>query len=61
MAATLSPLVETIKNTEALLHVGRTSIYRLVRSGELTMVKVGGRSMITTESILHLVGQDAAA
>lgn len=60
MTATLSPLVETIKNTEALLHVGRTSIYRLVRSGELTMVKVGGRSMITTESILRLVGQEAA-
>lgn len=46
----------TVKEAMAMLRVGRTKLYELVNSGELTVVKFGRRSTrIKTESIDRLV------
>ena len=49
------PLLHTIEQTRELLACGRNSVYNLVRNNELTMIKMGRRSLITDESIRALV------
>ena len=50
-----TPLLQTIEQTRELLACGRNSVYNLVKSKELTMIKMGRRSLITDESIRALV------
>jgi hypothetical protein len=50
------PLVESIEGTSELLQISRASVYRAAERGDLKLVKIGGRSMITRESIERLVG-----
>ena len=50
-----TPLLHTIEQTRELLACGRNSVYNLVKSKELTMIKMGRRSLITDESIRALV------
>jgi excisionase family DNA binding protein len=52
------------QNNDALLYplpeasrvsgVGRTMLYRLIRAGELRMVKIGNRSLIPAEDVKAL-------
>ena len=44
-------LLYGISRTAEMLDSGRTAVYGLINRGELTMVKVGRRSMITAESL----------
>jgi excisionase family DNA binding protein len=44
-------LLHTIEQTRELLACGRNSVYNLVKRNELTMIKMGRRSLITDESI----------
>jgi excisionase family DNA binding protein len=46
-----SPLLHTIEQTRELLACGRNSVYNLVKSNELTLIKMGRRSLITDDSI----------
>ena len=48
-------LLHTIEQTRELLSCSRSTVYRLVNSSNLIMVKVGRRSLITDESIGALV------
>lgn len=50
-----SPLLHSINDTKSLLNCGRNTVYNLVNSNELTMIKMGRRSLITDESIRALV------
>ena len=50
-----TPLLHTIEQTRELLACGRNSVYNLVNRHELTMIKMGRRSLITDESIRALV------
>ena len=45
------PLNYTINETCALLPAGRTSVYALVKNRELTLLKLGEKSLITAKSI----------
>lgn len=45
----------------ALLSVGRTTVFRLVKAGDLTAVKIGSSSRITMDSVLALAGSMSAA
>ena len=49
------PLLHTIEQTREILACGRNSVYNLVKSSELTLIKMGRRSLITDESIRALV------
>jgi excisionase family DNA binding protein len=53
-------LLHTIEQTRELLACGRNSVYNLVKSNELTMIKMGRRSLITDESIRALVNRKVA-
>ena len=50
-----TPLLRTIEQTRELLACGRNSVYNLVNRNELTMIKLGRRSLITNESIREYV------
>lgn len=47
----------TIDETTCHLRVGRTTIYELVRKGELDAKKIGSRTVITTASIRRYLGR----
>ena len=44
-------IFRTINESAFRLNLGRTKIYSLVQLGELTLVKVGSKSLITDASI----------
>jgi excisionase family DNA binding protein len=46
-----SPLLHSINDTKSLLNCGRNTVYNLVNRNELTLIKMGRRSLITDESI----------
>lgn len=46
-----SPLLHSINDTKSLLNCGRNTVYNLVNSDELTLIKMGRRSLITDDSI----------
>ena len=48
----------TINEACTALGIGRTSLYELVKSGELTLVKVAGRSLIRRDELERLLGLD---
>ena len=48
------PLLGTIDDAQAILCVGRNSIYTMLNAGALKRVKMGGRSLITMASIHHV-------
>ena len=50
-----TPLLHTIEQARTLLACGRNTVYNLVNRNELTMIKVGRRSLITDESIREFV------
>lgn len=50
-------LLVTIEETADALAVGRTTVYGLLRSGELTAAKIGRRSLVTVESVLAYAGK----
>ncbi len=54
------PLAHPINDAAYLLGVGRTTIYELIKLGKLKKVAIGGRSVITAESIEKLLA-DAIA
>ena len=52
-----APLLHTIEQTRKLLACGRNTVYNLVSRNELTLIKMGRRSLITDESIRDYVDQ----
>lgn len=49
------PVAVTIPDACRALGLGRTKVYALINSGELKGVKIGGRRVVTFESIRRLV------
>ena len=47
----------TINQTMNILGVGRTSIYKLVKSGELNALKLGRRTLIAASDIAALLNR----
>ena len=44
-----------------VLGIGRTSLYELVKSGELKLIKIAGRSLVPRSEIERLTRVDYAA
>ena len=47
-------LAISINDTAKALGVGRSSVYSLLKSGRLDAIKIGRRTLLTTESINRL-------
>jgi excisionase family DNA binding protein len=54
-SAVVSRLLYPIAETEQLLGISHATVYRLVRAGHLDLKKIGGKSVITAESIDRFV------
>ncbi|MDH2131932.1 helix-turn-helix domain-containing protein [Sphingobium yanoikuyae] len=50
----MEPLVLSINDTAKALGVGRSSIYALIKSGGLDAIKIGRRTLLTTESVRRI-------
>ena len=60
----MEPLTITVNDACKALGLGRTKIYELIGEGKLRTIKIGRRTLITTESIRRLVddaGEKVAA
>jgi len=47
-------LAISINETAKVLGIGRSSVYALLKSGKLEAIKIGTRTLLTTESIKRL-------
>jgi excisionase family DNA binding protein len=54
METHMEPLALSINETAKLLGVGRSSVYALLKTGRLDAIKIGRRTLLTTESIKRL-------
>ncbi|MFN3818944.1 helix-turn-helix domain-containing protein [Blastomonas sp.] len=52
--ATMNELAYSINRTAKVLGVGRSTIYKLIKTGQIDVLKIGSRTLITTESITRL-------
>lgn len=55
MEIDVDAVATSVNGAAKALSLGRTSIYALIREGRLKAVKVGRRTLITTESIRALI------
>lgn len=53
----MEKLLVSIADAAKVLSLGRTSIYELIRSGELETRKMGRRRLVTAASIKRLAGE----
>lgn len=51
----MEPITVTIRGAQSALGLGHTKIYALISEGKLKAVKVGRRTLVTTNSIRELV------
>ena len=51
-----APLAYSLERAAALVDLSRRSLYRLIDSGELRTVKVGGRRLVPAQELARLVG-----
>lgn len=54
----MEPLVLSINEAAKALGIGRSSVYALIKSGSLDSIKIGTRTLLTTESIRRLAQSD---
>lgn len=50
----MEPVAISINDTAKALGVGRSSVYELIKSQKLDAIKIGRRTLLTTESIRRL-------
>lgn len=55
----MEQLALTVVDAARAIGIGRSSLYRLINNGQLSVVKIGRRTLITTESLRDLVSRSA--
>jgi DNA binding domain, excisionase family len=50
----MDELAYSINRTAKALGVGRSTIYKLIKTGQVDALKIGSRTLITTASIARL-------
>lgn len=54
------PLAYSLKDACAVSSLGRTTLYTHINSGRLKAIRVGGRTLISAESLHALLNGEAA-
>lgn len=49
------PVAMSVRDVARHLGLGRTKVYELINSGELKRLKVGRRTLVTTDSVYALL------
>ena len=57
----MKPALLSVSDTKATLSVGKTTIYHLIRSGSLKTIKIGSRTLVTSDSIDALIASGGQA
>jgi hypothetical protein len=57
----VAPLLTTIAGTRVMTGLGNTSIWGLIKNGELRTVKFGRRTMVVVESIHDAIARRLAS
>ena len=52
--APLEPLL-SVSEVRRILRISESGVYRLVRSGELSTVRIGGRTLFAPQSVRELI------
>lgn len=55
------PLAYRVQDACYALGIGRTSFYELVKTGELTLIKIAGRTLVPRSELERLTRVDRAA
>ena len=50
-----NPILHSIMSAAEILDIGRSSVYGLIADEKIQVVKIGRRTLITDQSIQHLV------
>jgi len=50
------PVTLSVSSAVQCIGIGRTKLYQLINDGELDVVKIGRRTLITTASIERMLG-----
>ncbi len=53
----MSPITLDTKAARGVLSIGNTKLYELIKSGDLTVVKIGRKTLITVASIEALIAK----
>lgn len=61
LAARPEPLAYRIQDACYMLGIGRTSLYELVKAGELKLIKIAGRTLVPRSEIERLTRVEDAA
>ena len=51
----MEEIAYSINRTAKALGVGRSTIYQLIKTGQIDAIKIGTRTLITTASVARLV------
>lgn len=54
-------LAYTVPEALAAIGIGRTNLYKLAGEGKLALRKVGGRTLVTADSLRRLIDEAEAA
>jgi len=57
----MEPLTLSINDTAKALGIGRSTVYALIKSGALDVIKIGRRTLLTTDSIRRLARARSAS
>jgi len=50
----MEPLAISINAAAKALSIGRSSLYGLIKAGQLNVIKIGTRTLVTTASLTRL-------
>jgi len=56
---TLPPLAYRIRDAATALGIGRSTLYELIKDGEIAIVKVGSRTLITATELAGFLDRGA--
>lgn len=56
-----TPIAYTVKQAAAACGISRTTLYSLIKAGELTPIKIGVRTLIRHADLEALINRKAAA
>lgn len=52
----MTPLLISINDTAKALGLGRSKIYQLIQAGDLSVIKIGRRTLVSMQSVQTLSG-----